>query len=147
MNDDVLVRQSIERSCQTLVLRAAHCADTGNAQAHAQLFTPDGVLMRPNAAPLVGREAIAAAYAQRPADRITRHLVTNTLVDVVSPTQAHALSYVLLWSGSTDSAAGPQGRQAHPKQMVGEFKDVLVQGPQGWLIQQREASFVLYAER
>lgn len=136
-----------QQACRDLVLRAAACADAGDAQALAQLFTEDGVLVRPNAEPLRGRAAIHAAYAQRPAGRITRHLVSNTLVEFDTPVAAQALSYVVLWAGAQSDADGPSGRPAAARQMVGEFADRFLRMADGrWLIQRREARFVLYRD-
>lgn len=142
---DTAERHEIERACRELVLRAASRADAGDAAGLAGLFAVDGVLVRPNAQPLQGRDAIQAAYAQRPADRITRHLVTNTLVEVESSASARAISHVLLWTGSTNDPSGPQGRRAHARQLVGEFEDRFVLEPEGWRIQRRDARFVLYS--
>lgn len=142
---DAAERHEVERACRELVLRAASRADAGDAAGLARLFAADGVLVRPNAQPLQGRDAIQAAYAQRPADRITRHLVTNTLVEVESSTRARAMSHVLLWTGSTNDPSGPQGRRAHARQLVGEFEDRFVLEPEGWRIQRRDARFVLYS--
>jgi uncharacterized protein (TIGR02246 family) len=135
----------IEQACRELVLRAASRADAGDAAGLAQLFAVEGVLVRPNAQPLHGRDAIQAAYAQRSAERITRHLVTNTLVEVESATHARARSYVLLWTGSTSDAIGPHGRPAHARQMVGELDDQFSLEAEGWRIERRDARFVLYA--
>jgi hypothetical protein len=46
--------------------------------------------------PLRGPDAIRDAYAGRPADRISRHLVTGTLVEVLSADEARATSLVLV---------------------------------------------------
>ena len=141
---DELHQDRTANACRNLVLRAAALADTGRAAALAALFTPDGVLVRPSGEVLQGRQAIEASYAQRPADRITRHLVTNIVVDVMSETQARALSYVLLWTGSTHSEAGRYGRAAQGPQVVGEFDDRFVLAQDGWRIAQREARFLLH---
>jgi uncharacterized protein (TIGR02246 family) len=136
-----------QQACRDLVLRAAACADAGDAQALAQLFTEDGVLVRPNAEPLQGRAAIHAAYSQRPAGRITRHLVSNTLVEFDTALAARALSYVLLWAGVQSDEDGPCGRPAAARQMVGEFADHFARMADGrWLIRRREARFVLYRD-
>lgn len=141
---DAAESRAIELACRELVLRAANRADAGDAAGLARLFAADGVLVRPNAQPLQGRESIQAAYAQRPADRITRHLVTNTLVEVDSLSSARALSYVLLWTGSTSDPDTAQGRRAHARQLVGEFEDQFVLESEGWRIGRRDARFVLH---
>lgn len=145
--NEPLDRLLAEQACRELVLRSAAHADAGNAPALAALFTEEAVLQRPNAEPITGRAAIQAAYAQRPAGRITRHLVTNTLIDFDTPRQARACSYVLLWSGAESDASSPAGRAAQARQMVGEFDDRLSRQTDGrWCIQRREARFVLYRD-
>lgn len=138
---------TIVQAYQTLVLRAAACVDGNDFAGLASLFTEDGVLVRPNAEPLHGREAIRLAYARRPADRITRHLVTNSLVTVEAPGHATVHSYVLLWTAAAQDAVGPSGRLAQARQLVGEFDDrMLRDAGGGWFIQRREARFVLYRD-
>jgi uncharacterized protein (TIGR02246 family) len=95
---DALQRLLIQDACRELVLRAVECTDAHDAAGLAALFTPDGVLSRPGGQALVGRAAIEAAYAQRPRERITRHLVTNTRVVVESGSAATGRSLVLLWA-------------------------------------------------
>lgn len=129
---------------QQLVLRSVDCVDRHDAAGFAALFAPDATLVRPNGQPLHGRDAIRTAYEQRPKDRITRHLVTNTLVEQESPGSASARSYVLLWSGATHDKAGQHGRPV-TSQALGEFDDRLVADAEGnWLIRERRASFTLH---
>jgi ketosteroid isomerase-like protein len=134
----------IERACSRLVLLAAAHADHHRAAEFAALFAPDALLSRPNAEALHGREAIREAYAQRPASRISRHVVTNICVDVLSTTEARAISTVLLWAGSADDEPGPRGRPAQAGQVLGEFDDRFVLTPEGWRIVARQASFLLH---
>lgn len=132
-------------ACQQVVLRTAACADANDADQLSALFTEQAVLVRPGAEPLHGREAIRQAYAQRPAERITRHLVSNLLVDVAADRRVRVRSSVLLWSGSRADADGPFGRPAHARHLVGEFDDMLTCNVSGtWLIERREARFALH---
>lgn len=141
---DELERLLAERACTRLVLLAAAHVDRGEPAALAALFTPDGVLVRPGGATLQGRAAIQSAYEQRPAERITRHLVSNTLIDLVSDGEARAQSQVLLWTGSTSDVVGPRGRPASAGPVVGTFDDRFVKTPEGWRIDHRTASFALH---
>lgn len=141
---DALQTLLIREACRDLVLRSVECADGHDAAGLAALFTPDGVLRRPGGQPLTGRAAIEAAYAQRPRERLTRHLVTNTLIEVESATSASARSRVLLWAGSTEDADGPQGRPLRGPQLIGEFADRFVLTEEGWRFASRDASFVLH---
>jgi uncharacterized protein (TIGR02246 family) len=141
---DDLERLLIENACRRLVLQAAAHVDAGEPAELAALFTEDAVLQRPQGPPLLGREAIQQAYAARSPQRLTRHLVASTLVEVQSAQAARARSVVLLWAGSLADDAGPQGRPAQP-QVLGEFDDRFARTAAGWRIARRDASFVLHA--
>lgn len=143
---DALERLLAEQDCRHLVVRAAAHADNNEPDAFAALFTDDAVLARPGAEPLQGREAIRAAYAKRPADRISRHLLAQTLLTFEGPGIAQGRTIVQVWNGSTATPDGPQGRQAQPRLLVGEFDDRFVLTPQGWRIARREARFVLHGD-
>lgn len=139
-------RLMAEDACRRLILESASRADAPDAEGLSNLYTPDGVLVRPGAEPLQGRAAIAAAYRGRPVERITRHLLTNVVVAVASRHAASAVSTVLLWSTDQGESCGPFGRPAHPRQVVGEFHDVFTQCDGDWLISRREAKFIMFAE-
>ncbi|AJC23204.2 nuclear transport factor 2 family protein [Pandoraea pulmonicola] len=140
--DAVLAKQA----CYDLVMRFVACNDRRDPRGLAALFAETGVLVRPNGDTLVGPAAIAAAYADRPADRLTRHLVGNVLIDVTSATSAVGSSTVLLWSGSARDTPGPFGRPAQGRQVMGEFEDTFVRTAQGWRIARREARFTFVRE-
>lgn len=134
-------------ACREVIEQSAIHLDGGNLDAFCELFSEDAVLVRPNGAALRGRDAIRQSYASRPATRITRHLVTNVMVELLQDNHALARSYVLLWSGSTDDPVTDWGRAAHPRQVVGEFEDCLLRMADGrWRIQQRRARFVLHGQ-
>ena len=139
-------RLLIESACRDLVARAAAFTDAPDAARFAALFTADARLLRPNGDVLDGPAAIEAAYRARPAERITRHLVAHSVVEIESPTAARATSCILLWSGSQGDAAGPFGRPAAARQVVGEFDDRFALAPDGWRIARREARFILHAD-
>lgn len=133
-------------ACRALIETSVQHVDDGDAAAFAALFAPDAVLVRPNGSLLEGRAAIQAAYAQRAADRLTRHLVTNVVVALHDEERAHARSYVLLWTSDRPEADPVYGRRADARQLVGEFDDQLTQRADGqWQLQRRHARFVLHS--
>lgn len=148
MTDNVTLspadRMLAEQACRDLIIKAAALVDGQDYAGFAALFTEDGVLQRPNAEPLQGHAAIIASYSSKPAGRITRHLLSNTLVTLNSDTQAHATSNVLLWAGNTTDPVSQFGRPLQGSQVVGEFEDWLVLTSAGWHIQRREARFILF---
>lgn len=140
-----LDRLLIEQACRDLVQQAAAHTDAQAHDAFAALFTPDAVLVRPNGTALHGREAIVVSYRERPAQRITRHLLCGTLFSACGDAAAAATTQVLLWSGDSLDAAGPFGRPS-PRQVLGAFEDRFVATPEGWRIAHRVASFSLFSE-
>ena len=139
-----LPRLLAENACRALVLAAADAVDRQDPAAFAALFTPDGVLVRPDGTLLQGREAIHAAYAARPADRLTRHLICNHGVQLGPDGCATSRCTVLLWSGRRSDPETPKGRPADALQQVGEIDDELVLTTEGWCIRRREARFIFH---
>lgn len=135
-----------KQACYDLVVRFVSCNDRRDPQGLAALFAENGVLVRPNGDTLVGPAAIEAAYAERPAERMTRHLTGNVLIDVTSATTAIGASTVLLWSGAASDAPGPFGRPVKGREVMGEFEDSFVKTPAGWRLARREARFTFVRE-
>lgn len=143
--DAELRRATAIAGCCDTIARAARLADLQQHEAFAALFTEDAELQRPGGAWLRGREAILAAYRERPAERLTRHLIAGTVVDLLADGDAAALSTVLLWSGVRTDPDGPSGRPVRGPRRVGEFDDRLRRGDDGvWRIVRRHACFVLH---
>lgn len=132
--------------CEQLIRRFALHNDAGDHAALAGMFTADGSFARPTApdAPVHGRDAIQALFRDRPR-RFTRHLMLNTVVDVLSLTQARATSHVLLYvadAGSdADGAQPPYPASAAP--LLGSFDDELAWGEGGWRFRSRRGSLAL----
>jgi hypothetical protein len=135
-----------EQACRDLVILAAVLVDVQAFEGYAALFTRDGVLLRPGLQAIQGYAAILDSYRSKPAGRITRHLLSNTLVVLESDSQARATSNVLLWSGRMPDPAGPFGRPLRGQQVVGEFEDRFFLTSEGWRFQRREARFVLFKD-
>ena len=137
-------RMLVEHACAGLVHRAATLTDRPAPDEFAALFTMNAELVRPNGDAVIGRPEIEASYRARSADRLTRHLITTVVVDVESSTSARGKSVALLWSGSLNDSAGPFGRPAHARQVVGEFEDQFELTAEGWRIARRQAQFLLF---
>lgn len=137
---------NIQAICKDLVVRSACYSDQQDYDAFVDLFTEDAALTRPGGEPLMGREAILASYRAKPADRLTLHFVTNTVVTDITPDSACISSYVMLLSSSTDQPLEALGRKANPRQVAGEFIDRAVLTEQGWKIAERRAKFNMYIE-
>ena len=126
----------IERACERLVVDSARLNDERQWAELANLYTPTGVVVRPNGQRLEGREAIEAAYAAGSPDRVTRHLCTNLRVDVDGPDAAHATTTVLI-------VAGTRSDDSDVTYRVGEFGDRFERTDEGWKIAERRASMFI----
>jgi len=144
--DASLREQAIRTECRDLVARTAYLLDAQDYEAFVECFTEDAQLTRPGGSALVGRADILASYRARPADRITRHQLTNTVVEVETPDAARAVSYVVVWSASAGEPVEAAGRKANARLVMGEFRDRLVRTPQGWRVSQRDAAFLMYRD-
>ena len=123
---DAAQRQSIEWECARLINLYALLNDQARWEEVAQLYAPDGVMARPTApdAPVVGREAILAAFKARP-PRTTRHITANIVIEVESRGSALGRSAMLLFT----SADGPP--------VIGGFDDRFVLTEEGWRFAER----------
>lgn len=121
-------RRAIEADCAKLIARYANLNDAADWQGVADLYAVDGRMARPTAPDdwTQGRAAILAAFLARPA-RTTRHVCSNVVIDVISPTQAVGESAMLLFTG-----------EGAPK--VGSFHDRFVLTAAGWRFAERRGS-------
>jgi ketosteroid isomerase-like protein len=133
-----------ERACERLIVDSARFNDLREWAALAALYTPDGVVVRPNGQRLEGREAIEAAYASGPPDRVTRHLCTNLRVELDDTDSARATTVVLIVSGTrSDDPDVTFGVAPNARHVVGEFADRFARTHEGWRIAERRASLLM----
>lgn len=137
--------QAIELACTKLVNQFAVYSDHACYDELAALFAEDGRYARPTEPGnfVEGRSNLLASFKARPKEKVTRHLVTNVLIDVTSPTTAKGFSYVTQYAGTTDKPAPTYGWRANPPQLVGEYLDDYVLTDDGWKIRQRSGKLVL----
>ena len=130
-------RQGIEWACTRVINLYTLLNDANDWEAVVSLYASDGSMARPSAPdkPIVGREAILAAFLSRPA-RAARHVVSNVVVDVQSETAASAYSVLTLFQGQPNPDGGLPIRD--PKgPLVGYYKDKLVKTAEGWRFAER----------
>lgn len=121
-------RRAVEVDCARLVALYANLNDEARWDEVAALYAEDGVMFRPTApdAGVEGRDAILAAFKARP-PRKTRHVCSNVVIDVESPTTARGTSAMLLFTGD-------------PAPLVGSFHDRFVLTADGWRFAERRGS-------
>jgi len=138
---------AIEQACQRLINRFALYNDMGQFEQLAALFAEDGAFARPTTPDdfIVGRAAILESFTSRPGGKVTRHLLSNTVIDVQDADHATAISYVTQYSANPDSPA-KFGLKANPTQLVGEYYDSFVRTAEGWKFAKRSGRVSITAE-
>ncbi|MFJ5971613.1 nuclear transport factor 2 family protein [Streptomyces sp. NPDC093060] len=124
-----------ERACERLILDFVQRLDLGEPSSVDELFTEDGSWAWPEGGRLVkGREALHEYFGSRPADRLSRRLMSNVLVTVTSPDTATATSYF-----STYRVDGHRGGlvPAEPPVQVGHYDDAFRRVDGRWLLETR----------
>src|SRR3546814_5298432 len=71
---------------------------------------------------------------------ISRHLITNIVVNVTGTKTAQGLCYVTLFTGSTANAVEKFGFKANATVLIGEYHDEFVLTESGWKFSQRGRS-------
>ena len=135
---DEQTRRAIEWDCARLINLYMQLNDAGDWNGVADLFTEDGALYRPTIPDkaIAGREAIREGFKARPATAVTRHVVSNIVVEAESETEASATSIMLLFRGqATEDGSLPAHHSADP--LVGFFKDRLRKTANGWRFVER----------
>lgn len=122
-------RRAIEWDCARLISLYAQLNDAARWEEVAALYARDGLMTRPTApdAPIVGRDAILAAFQARP-PRVTCHICTNIVVTVESAQRARGSSVMLLFTAA----------DAPP--LVGGFQDIFILTEEGWRFVERRGS-------
>lgn len=128
MNDDD--RRAAEHDCARLIALYANLNDEARWDELAALYVEGGVMVRPTApdAPIIGRDAILAAFHARP-PRTTRHICSNVVIDVEGPATARGTSAMVLFTG-----------EGAP--LVGSFHDRFCLTLHGWRFAERRGSLL-----
>lgn len=136
MNDAVLLD---ELACARLLLRTGAFSDRHNIDGFLSLFAEDGVIDRIGQ-PFVGHDAIRAFMEGRPRDRVTRHLLSPPVIEVVGPNDATGKSYFSLYDGIEEPDGGVLPLKAPV--LVGEYDQVYRRNDGEWRIALHKVSVV-----
>jgi hypothetical protein len=133
---DPLEQLLAERACERLILDFVRRLDLGEPASVAELFTEDGTWEWPDGERLVkGRDALRVYFGSRPADRLSRRLMSNVLVTLTSAHTATATSYFTTYriDGHTGGTVPPG-----PPVQVGHYEDTFRTIADGaWLLVSR----------
>ena len=132
---DPLSRLLAERACERLIIDFVHRLDLGEPGSVAELFTADGIWEWPDGDRRIeGRDALRRYFGSRPADRLSRRMMTNILVSLTSATTAAATSYL-----ATYRVDGYRGGMLPPRLPVniGHYEDTFAEVDGRWLLARR----------
>ena len=134
---DDLERMLIERACARLVVEYCHLVDHGEAARIADQFTDDGVWTADEIT-ATGRDAFVRLFRERQdhAARMSRHVCSNLLIDVIDEHNATGVVYLTLYrhDGEVGRMLSPSGVPAR----IGEYRDTFVRDATGWKFKRRE---------
>lgn len=139
-----LSQMLVQEACRRLVQLGARLADAGEHEAFAALFAEHATLLRPSGETLKGKAQILASYRRKQAERLTTHLIFDTLFTEVAEERASGTTQVQLWSATVADEVGQYGRPARGRIILGEFADVFVLTDSGWRIEHRKARFDMF---
>ncbi|NUP51750.1 MAG: nuclear transport factor 2 family protein [Catenulispora sp.] len=126
-----------EHACERLILEFMRRLDLGQPSSVAELFTEDGVWEWPDGGRRVeGRAALGEYFGSRPADRLSRRMCTNVLVDVESASVAAATTYFATYrvDGYTEGTMIPARLPVN----VGHYEDAFRLVGGAWLLARRK---------
>lgn len=133
---DPLSALAHEHACARLILELARCTDSGDYAGALALFCDDASMDRDGEI-FSGIAALRQAYAQRPANRITRHVVSNIVVQFDGTHRASATSYVTVYRHRLDPDHAQPPYRMPGADVVGQYQDRLVRTPSGWRLASR----------
>ena len=126
-------RLAIEWDCQKVLRQYYHLMDQRNYDDAVNLFAED-VNWQIMGLDLHGREAVRNAFGG-PTDSTIRHVLTNTIVDVIDEDHVDATSYVTIYVEKGFPDDGPIPFEGPNR--LGANIDKMVRTDEGWRIAYR----------
>lgn len=124
-------------ACVAAIQRFAMLVDAARYDEAADLFAVDGVLQRPNER-IEGRAALLSSFKARPVQRLTRHILTNVLLEPAGPGRIRAFSYVSVYRHLGREPLPPVlPVAARQPETIAEYSDELCLRDGQWLLRNR----------
>jgi len=129
-------KQSIERACEQLQYAYARFIDFRDYEGFTGLFTPDGVL--DTGLELKGREAIFSSCQKRSSGLRSRHVITNSFIDVPGKDLARGICYLSLYRLDNKESPGAGPLPMPGPAAIGHYQDSFKRTDDGWKIAHRK---------
>ncbi|MGS1008507.1 nuclear transport factor 2 family protein [Achromobacter anxifer] len=124
-------------ACIAALQRFAMLVDAARYDEAADLFAVDGVLQRPDER-IEGRAALLSSFKARPVQRLTRHILTNVLLEPAGPGRIRAFSYVSVYRHLGQEPLPPVlPVAARQPETIAEYSDELCLREGQWLLRNR----------
>lgn len=135
---DLMARQSIEAACRRLVESFAVLIDARDYDRVMAMFATDAHY-EPIGHVLDGHAAIRQYLDNRPVDRVTLHIMSNIVIDVVDDRHATGRSYVSYVNTAADPKGGDWGGGAAfgGLTLIATYDDAFSRGDGLWQFSRR----------
>ena len=129
-------KQTIERACEQLQYAYARFIDFRDYEGFTELFTVDGVLDA--GIELKGRDAIFSSCQKRSAGLRSRHVITNSFIDVLGHDLARGICYLSLYRLDRNESAKRGPLPMPGPAAVGHYQDSFKRVDNVWKIAHRK---------
>ena len=130
-------RRKIQQECRDIIVNLVTLSDRGSADEALAYFVADGVWVR-GGKPMAGHPQLLAYFNDRTPGMLTRHLVSNMMIDVIDDRTATGLSYYTAYVHDSGPAALTLPAPLGIPFSVGEWHDRFRLTDNGWRIVHRE---------
>ena len=127
---------AIKQACRELADRYALYVDERLYDRFGEVFSEDAVLEA--GGQRRGLADIITGMGKRSVGLVSRHVITNSVVDVLDPENATGLCYLSLYRKL--DAAGPDPALLEGPALIGVYHDTYRRTPLGWRITHRSLS-------
>jgi hypothetical protein len=129
---DALTRLTIEADCTRLMNRFNWAVDAMDYDQVVSLFVPDCVFSRADKS-FHGHAGLRQSLNNRPADRVTRHVESNIVIDIADAEHASGKGYCVVYGHRGALSAEGEAPLGVPDSLI-LHEAKFVRRPEGWRI-------------
>lgn len=129
---EVVERLAIEADCTRLINQFSLYTDRFDYERAVELFVPDCTFSRADEV-FEGHDGLRFVLNRRDRNRVTRHIVSNILIDVIDGNAAAGQAYALVFGHRGTLAEGEEAPLGTPDSLV-LFSGRFTRADAGWRI-------------